>query len=208
MIGILGGTFDPVHAGHLRIALELLQELPLEEVRFIPCHRPPHRSGPAASPRHRVNMLRLAIADQPGFVVDERELDRAGPSYMVDTLDSLRQAFGDKALCLILGMDAFVSLDTWHRWQQLIDLSHIVLACRPGADDKPAVAVAALLDTCRASGPQALQQCAAGKILMWPVTQLAISATRIRALIKDNKSPRYLMPEDVWAYIRKESLYL
>ncbi len=208
MIGIFGGTFDPVHSGHLRIALELMQELPLNEVRFIPCHRPPHRSEPVASPQHRVKMLRLAIADQPSFVVDERELERPGLSYMVDTLDSLRLSSGDKPLCLILGMDAFISLDTWHRWTQLIELSHIVVACRPEVDDKPAAAVAALLDTCREFDPQALQQRPYGKILMLPVTQLEISATRIRALIKDNKSPRYLIPEDVWKYIKKESLYL
>ncbi len=208
MIGILGGTFDPVHNGHLRIALELLQELPLREVRFIPCHVPPHRGGPVASARERLAMLELAIGGQPGFVVDKRELERPGLSYMVDTLSSLREAYGDLPLCLILGEDAFNKLDTWHRWRQLTDLAHIVVACRPDVDGPPSPDVAGLLEARRETDPLVLQQRPAGGILMWPVTQLAISATRIRTLAAKGESPRYLMPDSVWSYMRKKSLYL
>ena len=209
MIGILGGTFDPVHHGHLRIALELLQALPLDEVRFIPCSMPPHRGEAVASSRQRLAMLEQAIARQPGFVIDDRELARPGLSYMVDTLQSLRQSVGDDIpLCLIMGRDAFNKLDTWHRWRQLTDLAHIVIAERPDVHEPPSPAVAELLDACRAHEPQALRRRPAGAILTWPVTRLSISATQVRRLVGEGRSPRYLVPDNVWLYIQKESLYL
>lgn len=207
MIGILGGTFDPVHNGHLRIALELLQEVPLDEVRFIPCHIPPHRGGPVASARERLAMLELAVAGQPGFVVDKRELERPGLSYMVDTLASLREECGNKPLCLIMGRDAFNGLDTWHCWRRLLDLSHIIVAYRPDVSEPLSPAIAGLLKTRQETDPQVLRRHPAGSILMWQVTRLAISATRIRKLVEAGRSPRYLVPDGVWSYLQKESLY-
>lgn len=207
MLGILGGTFDPVHYGHLRIALELCQALALAEVRFLPCRVPPHRGAPAATAQDRLNMLRLAVESQRSFAIDERELRREGPSYMVDTLASLRAEQGARPLCLLLGMDAFNALDSWHQWQRLIELAHLVVAFRPGVDREPDAAVAELLARHQAHELRQLRRQPAGRILLCPVTQLEISASRIRSAVKQGKSPRYLLPEKVLEYIWREGLY-
>lgn len=131
-IGILGGTFDPVHFGHLRTALELKQILDLQEIKFLPCHTPVHKELPSAHPHHRIAMLQLAIANESGFALDDRELRRATPSYMIETLTSLRQELNDTPLILIMGSDAFTNLPTWKNWQQLLDMAHIAVAIRAG----------------------------------------------------------------------------
>jgi len=132
-IGILGGTFDPIHFGHLRMAQELAESLGLDEVRFIPAARPPHRAQPHGAAEARAEMVRLAISGNPRFVLDTREFERDGPSYMVDTLSCLRAEVGDDTpLCLLLGADAFLGLPTWHRWRELFQLAHVVVAHRPG----------------------------------------------------------------------------
>ncbi|MDD3517103.1 MAG: nicotinate-nucleotide adenylyltransferase [Chromatiales bacterium] len=208
MIGILGGTFDPVHFGHLRPALELLEGLPLDELRLLPCGVPPHRDAPAVSAAHRRAMLERAIDGQPGFRIDTRELDRPGPSYMVDTLASLREELGAACpIALILGMDAFLGLPTWHRWERIPQLAHLLVMERPGArlpEDGP---LAALVQTGRADAAQALRESPSGRILTWSVTQLDISATRIRALVADGRSVRYLLPAAVNDYIHEHGLY-
>ncbi|MGE3480357.1 MAG: nicotinate-nucleotide adenylyltransferase [Gammaproteobacteria bacterium] len=208
MIGILGGTFDPIHSAHLRCALEVQQALRLAEVRFVPCRQPPHRPAPAADPAQRLAMLRLALEGQAGFSIDERELRRAGPSYMVDTLDSLRRELPAQPMCLIIGLDAFVQLHTWHRWERLIELAHIAVMTRPGLREGPGGEVAALLERCQEDDPQALHGAPAGRIILCPVTRLEISATRIRALVAQGMSARYLAPDRVLDYIRQAGLYL
>jgi nicotinate-nucleotide adenylyltransferase len=207
MIGILGGTFDPVHIAHLRCGLEMQEYLHLAELRFLPCCQPPHRAAPAAEPAQRLAMLRLALEGQAGCSIDERELRRAGPSYMVDTLESLRQELPAQPLCLIVGLDAFVQLHTWHRWERLIELAHIAVMTRPGLSSAPGGAVAALLERSRAEDPRALHAAPAGRIILCPVTRLEISATQIRALVAQDRSARYLAPERVLDYIRREGLY-
>jgi len=206
-IGVLGGTFDPVHFGHLRIALEIFQELDLAEVRFLPCHLPPHRAEPLAAPQDRLAMLRLAVQDQGGFFVDERELQRPGFSYMVDTLESLRTEFPVRSLCLIMGMDAFASLHRWYHWEQLVTLAHLVIACRPGSDAALSPVVAALVAEHRAVDVAELRQHTAGRIWFQAVSQLDISASRIRALVREDKSARYLLPDAVWRYLCENKLY-
>ena len=195
MIGILGGTFDPVHFGHLRPALEVMQATGMEQVRFLPNRIPPHRETPWLDVENRLELLKTAIADQPGFELDERELQREGHSYMVDTLESLRSDFPSHPLCLILGMDAFLGIKKWHQWQRIPELCHLVVTNRSGFDmtgdfiqQLPATLVT------KASG---LFEVAAGRILLQSVTQLDISASHIRAMLAKGQSVRYLLPDEV-----------
>jgi len=195
MIGVLGGTFDPVHFGHLRPALEVMQTIGLEQVRFLPNRIPPHRETPWLNVENRLELLKTAIGDQPGFELDERELQREGRSYMVDTLESLRTDFPSHPICLILGMDAFLGIKQWHQWQRIPELCHLVVTTRPGFEmsgdfiqQLPATLVT------KASG---LFEVAAGRILLQSVTQLDISASQIRATLAKGQSVRYLLPDEV-----------
>lgn len=207
-VGVLGGTFDPIHLGHLRPALEVLEQLQLAEIRLVPCHIPPHRRRPQASAADRVRMLELAVDGQAGFTVDRRELERAGPSYSVDTLSSLRAELGpERPLCLIMGMDAFAGLPSWHRWERLIELAHIVVTHRPGSPASQDIDLGEWLAQVRTEDPKALHSTPSGHVWFCPVTQLDISATDIRRRIAAGRSPRYLTPEAVWAYIRDQGLY-
>lgn len=207
MIGLLGGTFDPVHHGHLRAALDLLDELGLDQVRLIPCGMPPHRATPQASGDHRLTMLRLAIAGEPRLRVDERELRRPGPSYMVDTLLSLREEVGDHPLGLIIGMDALHGLTRWHRWREIMTLCHLLVIQRPGWAAPANGELAALIAGHRVEAMGALKGRSAGGILFHAVTQLDISASQIRALVRARHSPRYLLPEAVHDYLHATQLY-
>jgi nicotinate-nucleotide adenylyltransferase len=210
-IGLLGGTFDPIHYGHLRMAEELAGWLELEQVRFIPAPQPPHRSQPRTAVAHRVEMVRLAITGNPRFSLDTREVEREGMSYSVDTLTSLRQELGPSApFWLFMGVDAFLGLNTWKSWQQLFTLANIAVAHRPGYRLAQADA---LTDDLRALLKQhqvkeAAPSQAAGQVILRPVTQLDISATAIRNAIREGESPRYLLPEPVLAYIHARHLYL
>ena len=196
MIGILGGTFDPVHFGHLRPALEVMQALELEQVRFLPNRIPPHRETPWLDVAHRLELLQTAIEDQDGFVLDERELDREGRSYMVDTLDSLRRDFPAQPLCLILGMDAFLGLRQWHEWQRLPGLCHIIVTARPGFEMTEAFARE--LPFSPAESTAECQAVGSGRFLIQSVTQLDISSSDIRALLAKGQSVRYLLPDRVY----------
>jgi nicotinate-nucleotide adenylyltransferase len=207
-LGIFGGTFDPVHFGHLRTAFELLQVLRLEEIRFIPAGRPPHRGAPSCDAPHRLAMVRAAIADQPGFAVDDRELRRRDPSWTVTTLRELRLEAPERPLCLIVGMDAFRGLPTWHEWQELPRLAHLVVARRPGAD-LPCEGVLGQLLTERSTRlVDDLHATAAGRIFVYDGTPLEISSTALRELILDGRDPRYLLPDTVRAYIRDTACYV
>ena len=209
MIGIYGGTFDPIHYGHLRPALEVQQALALSEVRFIPCGQPPHRQQPEASAMQRLTMVRAAIAGQSVFSVDDREMVRAGPSYMVDTLMSLRNELADIQLCLIVGFDAFLGIQSWSRWQLLFDLAHLVVTHRPGWSKQDLInneALASLIKE-REAGAAKLAHYQAGKLCFLPVTQLDIASTTIRALIQQGKNIRYLLPDSVYELIKKQNIY-
>lgn len=207
MIGILGGTFDPIHFGHLRPALELLQELGLDHVRLLPAHVPPHRDVPHATPAQRRRMVELAVRDQPGLCLDDRELQRDGPSYMVDTLQSLRGEMGARPLCLMLGMDAFTSLPGWHRWEELIELAHLVVMRRPGWEASDEGPLGALIRSRQVGQAAELARSAAGGLLFCTVTQLEISATYIRRQLSQGMNPRYLLPDRVLGYLRDEHIY-
>ncbi|MCW9058555.1 MAG: nicotinate-nucleotide adenylyltransferase [Gammaproteobacteria bacterium] len=207
MIGIFGGTFDPIHYAHLRTALEVQQQLELAELRFIPAAVPPHRSQPLANAQQRLDMVRLAIQDQPGMTVDGRELEREGPSYMVDTLASLRDELGEVPLVLILGMDAMLGLPDWHQWTRLIELAHIVVMERPGAALPEQGELAELVRVHRCEKIARLAQKPAGAVWFVSVSQLDISATDIRARLAAGASPRFLLPDAVLDYILDEGLY-
>lgn len=208
MIGLLGGTFDPIHYGHLRVALEMREALGLDEVRFLPCGEPPHRGRPGADAKTRAALTAIALAGEPGFVLDRRELTRDGPSYTYDTLRSLREEYGEqRPFCLIVGADAFAGLPSWHRAGDLLGLTHIAVARRPG--EMPAIAppLAALLGDRLTENPADLCAAPAGRVIWVEVTQLAISATAIRERLRQGRSPRFLMPDAVLDAIRKQGLY-
>ena len=206
-VGVFGGTFDPIHYGHLRSAYELLQDLALGEVRFMPCGIPPHRHQPIADGALRLAMVRAAVADQPGFVVDDRELHRAGPSYSVDTLAALREELPDRPLCLLLGMDAFLGLPKWHRWREILQLAHVVVAHRPGWRAPDMGALGDLLAERGTARVDDLHRAAGGAIHVHAVTQLEISSTEVRALIRAGRDPRYLMPDAVGRIITASGCY-
>ena len=210
-IGILGGTFDPIHFGHLRMAEELREKLGLERIRFIPAALPPHRASPQTDAFHRAEMVRLAIAGNSAFTLDNRELARAGPSYTFDTLTELRTELGpDVPVSLLIGSDAFLGLHTWHRWRELPDLAHLVVAHRPGAIPQEDAMSPDLQQSWQSRGtvqPEDLKASPAGKILLVPITALDISASAIRTAFMQGNSTRYLLPETVRAYIDSHQLY-
>ncbi len=207
-IGVLGGTFNPIHHGHLRSALELVERLELEHLRLIPCARPPHREAPDCSARQRAAMVELAVAGEPRLRCDRRELERAGLSYTVDTLASLRgELGGERPLCLVLGFDAVATLDSWHRWQALLDYAHLVIIARPGWALPQHGAVAEWLGRHRVTEPAELRQRPAGAVLTLALRPLAIASTDIRALLAEGRSPRFLLPEPVLDYIETHQLY-
>jgi len=206
-IGLFGGTFDPIHFGHLRTALELLDDLQLAEVRFTPCARPPHGKTPVAPAALRLGMVKAAVAGQPGFVVDERELGRPGPSYTVETLEALRAERGARPLGLIVGMDAFIDIGSWHRSEDILQLAHVIVARRPGAQLPEAGPAGALLAAHGVTGCAALADAPAGRILVHTVTQLEISSSAIRDAARAGRSQRYLMPDAVAALIETTGCY-
>lgn len=204
----MGGTFDPIHIGHLRSALELREQLGCDELRFIPCHQPPHRAAPSVTSLQRLRMIELAIADEPGFCIDTREIERDGPSYTIDTLTTLRAEIGAKcALHLIVGADAFAGLDTWRRWHELLDFANLIVMRRPGYVLPQHGAVAEFLQTNQIALSEVMKR-AHGAIAIAQITPLSISATAIRTLIHTQRSPRYLLPDAVGRFIREQGLYV
>jgi len=211
-IGILGGTFDPIHYGHLRLAEEMLELAGLQQIRFIPTGNPPHRDTPQVSAMHRSAMVQLAIASQPAFMLDEREVRRTTTSYTVDTLRELRAELGEtQPLCLLMGGDAFLQLHTWHQWERLLDLAHIVVGYRPGFT---------LEERIHSATPELLQhyqqhlctvdylsQQPGGGIAELAIPKLEISATMIRNRVAENRTIRYLLPATVANYIYQHHLY-
>ncbi|GAB4359771.1 MAG: nicotinate-nucleotide adenylyltransferase [Gammaproteobacteria bacterium] len=207
MIGVFGGTFDPIHLGHLRSGLEVLEALALQEVRYIPCHRPPHRDLPGAAAPHRVAMVHAALAGVAAMKCDERELRREGPSYTVDTLAELREALPAESLSLIVGADAFEAITTWHRWERLIELAHLIVVHRPGWVARVPAGARSLLGDRVAGDPAPLHETPAGRLWFQPVTPLQISATAIRETVRQGRSIRFLVPDAVERYIRENRLY-
>lgn len=214
-VGVFGGTFDPIHLGHLRLAEEARESLGLAQVRLIPSGQPPHRQAPGTPAADRLAMVRLAAAGNPGLVVDDGEVQAQQKSYTILTLERLRAELGPaRPLVLLLGADAFEGLPTWHRWQELFDLTHIAVANRPGFAPHgrrwPGVQSPTLEIACKkrmGSDPALLATAPAGRVVTFDITPLAISASLIRDLLKAGHSPRYLLPEAVLDYIQAHRLY-
>tara|TARA_R110001592_G_scaffold320639_2_gene598709 strand:- start:27520 stop:28230 length:711 start_codon:yes stop_codon:yes gene_type:complete len=214
-IGLFGGTFDPVHIGHLRTAVELRKVLNLSEMRLIPSACPPHRTQPDSSAEHRLAMLQLALGHglgpntaEPKLIADDKELRREGLSYTMDTLTEVRAEVGTKTpLFLCIGMDSLIDLNQWHRWRELTSIAHIVVAARPGWHLPKSGEVLEFVREHRATSIEQLQEIPAGKILMMEMTLLPVSATGIRQALQRGESIRYLVPDQVIDYIRQHQLY-
>ena len=212
-IGILGGTFDPIHYGHLRLAQEVADKLRLVEVRFLPSGTPPHRSSPGASAEDRLAMVQLGVTGNSLFTVDPRETLREGPGYTVDTLTAMRGEVGPaQSLVLMLGADAFLELATWSRWHQLFTLAHIAVAYRPGFpvdtwQSRMPQPLAAEYNKRLMRQPLGVHTAPAGGVVVVPIAALDISATLIRDAMRAGANPRYLLPDTIIKYIQEHSLY-
>jgi nicotinate-nucleotide adenylyltransferase len=206
-VGVLGGTFDPVHFGHLRAAVEVRDRLGLDEMRLLPAGTPPHRPAPAAAPEHRRAMLDLAIAEARGLLVDDRELNRPGKSYMVDTLADIRSELLDVPLLLVIGQDAANALDQWHQWRRLFDLAHLVIMRRPDSKASYPAELQAEMSRRQVEPASMPGGRIAGRVASLEITQLDISSTAIRDMLALGHSPDYLLPDAVIAYIRRNGLY-
>jgi nicotinate-nucleotide adenylyltransferase len=207
-VAIMGGTFDPIHNGHLRTAVEVLDRYQYSELRLIPCFQPVHKGRPSVSPQQRLEMAKLAISGDARLRVDSREMDREGPSYSVDTLRDIRSEIGpNESLIMVLGMDSFLSLPTWLNWQQLIQYSHLLVVSRPGWEPDLISELSAFCENYRAASSHELQCAPSGRVWFETLTPLGISSSMIRALARKNESIAYLLPEPVQKYIEQHQLY-
>ena len=213
LIGIFGGTFDPVHYGHLRIAEEVAEMIDVRKMHFIPAGRPRLRCSPEASLQHRAAMVGLAIQGNPRFILDEREIRRPGVSFSVESLRELKQELGeDTTLCFVTGADAFMNLASWHRWRELFELCHFIIAARPGhglTENLDILSQELSAECARrwVSRVDSLRHATSGKIFIAQTTLLDISATVIRARVAAGKSIRYLIPDAALDYIAVNHLY-
>lgn len=204
----MGGTFDPVHNGHLRTALELQQWLNVSHVTLIPSGEPVHRSAPGCSARDRLAMVELAVADAAPLRVDPREVNATSPSYSALTLKSLRKSLGaERPICMVMGMDAYLSLPSWKDWDTFLSLCHIIAVGRPGYAHVADITMDAFTQRHQVHSTDVLWQQPCGAVMMHELTPLGISATQIRNLVSQRLTPRYLMPDQVWEYIKHNKLY-
>lgn len=209
LIGILGGTFDPIHNGHIRLALEAQQQLSLEHVRLIPVNIPPHRSLPAVSSDHRRKMIELAIANEKTLCIDLREMESDETSYTISTLRSLRQEFTDETFCLILGRDAFNKIDSWKDWEQLLDYAHIIVANRPGEmPENISTKLNTWINKHQTNQLEKLNEQKFGRIYFIDIPMLDVSSSTIRQKIKKDETTENLLATTTHTYIKENNLYM
>jgi len=206
-IALFGGTFDPVHFGHLRTAKALCHQLPVETVRLIPCRQPVHRPDALASSRHRLAMLHLAVENTPELCVDDREICRDTPSYTLDTLKSLRAENPESPLGLAMGTDVFAGFASWHAWADIPGLAHLVVINRPGIAPTHVAPIAHRIHAIPTDDPAALSTRLSGYIFFLTLPAIPISATQIRTGLAEGQAPTDLLPVAVWQYIKTHGLY-
>jgi len=207
LIGLFGGTFDPVHNGHLAIAKAVLNYLPMQEIRFIPSHIPVHRSQPGANALQRLEMLKLATKNHPHFIIDESEINRHTPSYSIDTLIEMRKKFPEQPLAWILGYDAWAQFHTWHRFKEILNYAHLIIASRPYVALQKDGIQAELLKQNQTENIQDLIQYKNGKIFILANCEFDISATNVRNTLKNNLNQCTAIPANVLNYILENNLY-
>jgi nicotinate-nucleotide adenylyltransferase len=206
-IGILGGTFDPVHMGHLRLSLEIQQTLHLDHVRLMPCYLPVHRPPPIASAEHRLAMLQIAVESEALLQVDSREIYQHAPVYTIDSIQSLKNDFGAAHLCLIMGNDVFIHLNSWREYENLLNYCHIIVAHRPSFSISPHSPLHEKLHAHYTQNKDDLFSYESGKIYFQKITGLSISATDIRDQCRNGYNARFLLPDPVYHYINTHKLY-
>lgn len=206
-IGFLGGSFDPIHNGHLLPAVEVAQALQLKQLFLMPNHIAPHKAGSHCNASQRVKMVELAINDHNQLNIDTRELNRHGASYTVETLKEIQAAHPDSPICFIMGMDSLIHFDTWHQWQDILNYCHLVICSRPGWQGKFNNTIQTLLDKHQTKNIENLHQLQAGTIYFQATKQFDISSTQIRYNIKHNNSIENLLPNSVYNYIKQHQLY-
>ncbi|MBN1379528.1 MAG: nicotinate-nucleotide adenylyltransferase [Gammaproteobacteria bacterium] len=207
-IGLLGGTFDPIHYGHLQPARLAKQQLGFDELRLLPCHLPVHRDQPTASAQQRVQMLELALKEFPELILDMRELKRNSPSYSFDTLNTLHAECPDARFCWLLGLDAFRDFNHWYRWRQVLSLTNLLVIQRPGWSLDLADELEELLQRHRVDDIQTLRQSPAGAVLIYELNAPDISSTQIRERLARSESIQGLLPKAVEEWLAKNPVYL
>ena len=206
-LALLGGTFDPVHFAHLRCAEEVREKLGLDSLYLLPAGSPPHRAAPQATRQQRLKMLQLALTEFPRLQIDPCELDRDGPSYMVNTLQEKRDENPDRPVILVIGQDAANQLSGWHHWQELFVLAHIVIMTRPGAVADYRQELAKQIQQRSCADAQSLFRSESGRVLSLQVAAIDICATTIKSLLRLGRSPQVMLPAPVLDYISAQGLY-
>ncbi len=212
MLGIFGGSFDPPHFGHIKLALGLIEHFDFEQIRFIPCQLSPLKKTVYASAEHRWQMLNIVCHNHEKLIADDRELKRKTPSYTIDTLLELREEFGDQqSLVLIVGVDAFLSFCKWHRYAEILTLCHIILLRRPGYSlleyPEESECEKEYYDSNKTDDFKNLANTSNGKIYLSDLDEIDVSSTKIRKTISEGQQPKYLLPGNVWNYIHRNKLY-
>jgi nicotinate-nucleotide adenylyltransferase len=207
LIGILGGTFDPIHNGHLHVATRLLERIPFDQIRLLPCFQPVHRPPPVASPEHRLTMTQLACANLPNICVDDHEIKRQGQSYMIDTLRTLKQENPSDHLCLILGQDSFQAFPQWRQWHDIIDYCHLIVVNRPQANNHYGEELNNFIKLHQTQEISTLTSISSGYIYFCEIPPLDISATQLRSKLSRQIFDENAIPTAVSEYIQQHTLY-
>jgi nicotinate-nucleotide adenylyltransferase len=205
-IGILGGTFDPIHSGHIALAQTIYENLELQKILFIPCAQSPLKNRPIASDEARLAMLHLALDDYPHFAIDNREIIREGKSYTYETLLELRSEYPTTPLCLIMSEDAFAEFDKWYHWREIITTANIIVANRPESREFPAIIIE-FLKQHQTTNPKELHNHLAGKVFLQKIVPNFIAATKIRIAIKNGNDVSSYLPKSVIDFIKTTRLY-